>query len=52
MMQHQVAMNTSFPGTYPAFSIASIITSIASSFDVKSGANPPSSPTPVIILYL
>ena len=42
-----MAINISFPGLYPAFSIASKITSIASAFDFKFGANPPSSPTPV-----
>ena len=41
------AINTSFPALYPALSIAASITSTASSFDFKSGANPPSSPTAV-----
>lgn len=41
------AIKISFPATKPAFSIASKITSTASSFDLKSGAKPPSSPTAV-----
>ena len=42
-----MAIKISFPGSYPALVIASRITSIASAFDFKLGANPPSSPTPV-----
>ena len=42
-----MAINMSLPGSYPALVIASSITSMASSFDFKFGANPPSSPTPV-----
>ena len=41
------AINISFPILYGVFSIASNINSMASSFDLKSGANPPSSPTVV-----
>jgi hypothetical protein len=37
----------SSPGLKPALTIASRITSTASSFDFRSGAKPPSSPTPV-----
>ena len=40
-----IAIAISSPGLYPAFSIASIIISIASSLLFKLGANPPSSPT-------
>src|SRR5262252_1511321 len=36
------------PALYPAFSMASSITSIASTFDFKDGAKPPSSPTAVL----
>ena len=39
------AIEISFPGIYPAFFIASTITSNASSSLCKFGANPPSSPT-------
>ena len=42
------AILTSSPGLYPAFSIASIITCIASSLVERFGANPPSSPTAVL----
>ena len=41
------AMATSSPGTRPAASMASTRISTASSFDGRSGANPPSSPTVV-----
>ena len=41
------AKQTSSPGLYPAFSIASTIKDKASSSSLTSGANPPSSPTPV-----
>src|SRR5208283_4469 len=42
----QIEMSS--PGLNPAWVIASRITSTASTFDFKSGANPPSSPTPVL----
>ena len=41
-------MEMSSPGLYPAFTIASRIDSTASSFDFRSGAKPPSSPTAVL----
>ena len=37
-----------FPGMYPAVSIDLTITLSASSFELKSGAYPPSSPTLVL----
>ena len=40
-------MKTSSPGAYPAASIAATSASRAASFDGRSGANPPSSPTAV-----
>ena len=43
---------TSFPGAYPAVSMASRITLMASSSSRRSGAKPPSSPTPVASLRL
>jgi hypothetical protein len=46
------ASATSLPGLYPAFLIASTRTSRACSFDVRFGANPPSSPTAVESLHL
>ena len=42
-----IAINISSPGLYPAFVIASRITSIASALLFKFGANPPSSPIAV-----
>src|SRR3954469_641745 len=42
------AIATSAPGSYPACWIASITSSIASTFDFTDGAKPPSSPTPVL----
>src|SRR5208337_2176282 len=38
----------SVDGLYPAFAMASRMSSTASSLDFKSGANPPSSPTAVL----
>jgi len=43
-----IAISTSFPIWCPDFSTASKINSIASEFDFKSGAKPPSSPTLVL----
>src|SRR3954465_6401936 len=42
------AIAISAPGSYPACWSASITSSIASTFDFTEGANPPSSPTPVL----
>ena len=39
---------TSLPGEYPALLMASNIISTACSLEFKSGAKPPSSPTPVL----
>ena len=41
------ARHACFPGVYPAAVIASRTTSTASSFDLRLGAKPPSSPTAV-----
>ena len=41
-------MATCSPGVYPALVMASRISSTASSFDFRPGANPPSSPTAVL----
>ena len=42
------ATKTSEPAVYPAFSMASRMSSTASSFEPRSGAKPPSSPTAVL----
>src|SRR5262245_21177769 len=42
----------SSPGRWRAWVIASMMTSTASSFDLRLGANPPSSPTPVLYPFL
>ena len=45
-------MLTSAPGLKPALVMASRITSTASSLDLRLGAKPPSSPTPVLYPFL